>query len=214
MKGRGGCNGTNYCNERYSIHHHCPANQTKHKTPTAEKTSKVKDNSGTTATLAFVKFDSSGEEASEAEITLAWVGDSRGIICHEGRVAVATEDHKLTNPAERARIMKAIDNKIMILTPEPSRKPGAVPLPPMTVNLDESGHKLDEERQAEARGEEVRKAETVAHKPFRGHRLGGMVFLSFVTNLPALPPPLPPSRSLQEDVTVKDGRQYFAKSER
>ncbi|GMI36704.1 hypothetical protein TrCOL_g6260 [Triparma columacea] len=136
----------------------------------AEKTSKVKDNSGTTATLAFVKFDASGEEASEAEITLAWVGDSRGIICHEGRVAVATEDHKLTNPAERARIMKAIDNKIMILTPEPSRKPGAVPLPPMTVNLDESGHKLDEERQAEARGEE-------------------------------------------EDVTVKDGRQYFAKSE-
>ena len=77
------------------------------------------------------------------------MGDSRAIISQDRKLVLETVDHKLANPAERTRIMKEISNRVMILTPTLSKKPGAVPLSPININLDESGHKLNEERQAE-----------------------------------------------------------------
>ena len=56
------------------------------------------DHSGTTAVVAMV---------SPTHIVWANCGDSRGILCRNGELAFATEDHKPFNQAERLRIEKA-----------------------------------------------------------------------------------------------------------
>ena len=56
------------------------------------------DHSGTTAVVAMV---------SPTHIIWANCGDSRGILCRNGELAFATEDHKPFNQGERLRIEKA-----------------------------------------------------------------------------------------------------------
>ena len=56
------------------------------------------DRSGTTAIVVMVSPD---------EIIWANCGDSRGLLCRDGKVEFATEDHKPYNEKEKARIEKA-----------------------------------------------------------------------------------------------------------
>ena len=54
---------------------------------------------GTTAVCAVLQT-----EGTETTLTIAHVGDSRGVLCRAGFAVAVTEDHKPDHPAEKARI--------------------------------------------------------------------------------------------------------------
>lgn len=62
------------------------------------ETTSGEDRSGTTVTCTLISPDS---------IVFANCGDSRSVLCRGSRVAVATQDHKPINPAEKERIQNA-----------------------------------------------------------------------------------------------------------
>jgi len=80
-----------------------------------EECSGAKDYSGTTASVALMQMD---EGTGETVVKVAWVGDSRAILLNKAsEVVLETGDHKLTNGMEKARVLKATGNNVMILTP-------------------------------------------------------------------------------------------------
>lgn len=56
------------------------------------------DKSGSTAVCVLI---------SPSHMYIANCGDSRGVVCRDGRVSFSTQDHKPVNPAEKERIVNA-----------------------------------------------------------------------------------------------------------
>ncbi|GMH86216.1 hypothetical protein TrVE_jg12356 [Triparma verrucosa] len=94
----------------------------------ADRANEAKDNSGTTCTCIFLQRDL---ESSNVDLHLAWVGDSRGIICQKNKLVVESVDHNLKNPEEKARVLAATNNSVMVLTPQqgPNDAPPSTPPP-------------------------------------------------------------------------------------
>lgn len=122
-------------------------------TESAEKAASAKDLSGTTCTCVFMQRDLSTGNIS---LHMSWVGDSRGIICQSKKLIMETIDHNLKNPEEKARVLEATNNSVMVLTPQigpnaetPSTPPhldldGSPPDPPGTNKRKEKDVELRE----------------------------------------------------------------------
>ncbi|GMH94372.1 hypothetical protein TL16_g12888 [Triparma laevis f. inornata] len=122
-------------------------------TESADKAASAKDLSGTTCTCVFMQRDLSTGNIS---LHMSWVGDSRGIICQSKKLIMETIDHNLKNPEEKARVLEATNNSVMVLTPQigpnaetPSTPPyldldGSPPDPPGTNKRKEKDVELRE----------------------------------------------------------------------
>mmetsp|Transcript_1487 Transcript_1487/g.3290 ORF Transcript_1487/g.3290 Transcript_1487/m.3290 type:complete len:437 (-) Transcript_1487:170-1480(-) len=176
---------------------------------TSARAKAVKDFSGTTATCVFLRL----EENGDVNLLLAWVGDSRGIICKDKKLVVETIDHKLTNPSEKERVLKATNNNVMVLTPLSDTS--LDPATPPKLDLGEAANPgtnkskgaTGKPRAAEGTG--ARDSEDITVK-------GGGLFHKLKVDKGSLPKPRPgrtdSDDSDLEDVTVKGGNAYRKRS--
>jgi len=72
------------------------------------KSQKDGDSKGCTANvILMVPYDKGPMNQNQASLYIANAGDSRSVVCVQGRAQALSLDHKPTNPGERLRITKA-----------------------------------------------------------------------------------------------------------
>ena len=193
---------------------------------TAAKASEAKDMSGTTATCIFLRreevskrrstkhnteFSNLALQNGEIDLYIAWVGDSRGIICKSDKLIAETIDHKLTNPSEKERVLKATNNKVMVLTPPtPSPSDAKTPLTPPKLYLGEAANPGTNKSKGKVRGIKDAESEDITVK-------GGGIYHKLKVEKSTLAKPregrTDSDDSEMEDVTVKGGNAYRKRSE-